>query len=61
MTAVLTAPAAVPQAVDIGVPGPDDDDVNPGFGAILPKSGRRPPKPILTRQKRISSDFLTST
>ena len=45
MTACLTAPAAVPPAVDIGVPGPDDDDVNPGFGAILPKSGPRPPKP----------------
>ena len=43
MTACLTAPAAVPPAVDIGVPGPDDDDVNPGFGAILPKSGPRPP------------------
>jgi RHS repeat-associated protein len=55
MTAALTAPAAVPQAVDIGVPGSDDDDVNPGSGAILPKSGPRPPRPRNPRNSMASN------
>ncbi|MCX6866825.1 MAG: hypothetical protein NTV46_11540, partial [Verrucomicrobia bacterium] len=55
MTDVLPTPAAVSQAVDFGVPGPDDDDVNPGFGAILPKSGPRPPKPRNPRNSMASN------
>jgi integrase/recombinase XerD len=45
MLACPPCPATVSKAADIGVPGPDDEDTDPGFGAVLPKSGPRPPRP----------------
>ena len=45
MTACPPCPAPVTRALDMDVPGPDDEDADPGFGAVLPKSGPRPPRP----------------